>query len=288
MWPIGLSTGCFYRTPILDVLDLICEEGFDILEICSFPKHLDYHDLGLVEATAKRLRELDLIPFSMHAPFAPSIDITSLDDTERNRSTQEILAAVKAAAILGVQNLVIHPGPEWEGSPPTKERYQRLENAASSLGQINQPCRESGIRLLVENMLPHLLFGHVQDTLFILGAMDATDVGVCLDTGHAYLSGELLTVADKLCGHLKMLHANDNFGDKDAHLPPGTGAINWPQLLSKLVECGFDGTIILELAGDGVRSGHEILAGARSARKFLQDYAVTPGEQLAGPGSERA
>ena len=47
-WPIGLSTGCFYHRNILDCLPLIRESGFSMIEVCSTPEHLNFHDLKLV------------------------------------------------------------------------------------------------------------------------------------------------------------------------------------------------------------------------------------------------
>ena len=43
-WPVGLSTGCFFQKSIFDCLETISRGGFNIIEICSFPAHLDYHD----------------------------------------------------------------------------------------------------------------------------------------------------------------------------------------------------------------------------------------------------
>jgi len=62
------------------------------------------------------IRELGLNAFSFHAPFAEHIDITALNTHHRNVARDEIFkaadAAADAAAELGVQYLVIHPGPE--------------------------------------------------------------------------------------------------------------------------------------------------------------------------------
>ena len=272
-WPIGLSTGCFYQFSIFDVLEDIRNGGFTLLEFCSFPKHLDYHDLEVVKAAADRTRDLGLEPFSFHAPFHDSIDITCLDEANRERSVREHFAACEAAAILGVKHLVLHPGPEQEGKPDPTELFARMENGAQSLNRVAAKCRELGINLLLENMLPHLLFGHASDMLYMLGAIQETNVGTCLDTGHANLSGDLSTVVHKLSGHLKMLHVNDNKGDCDAHLAPPHGSIDWHRLVSELVHYRFQGSLILELAGSDNHDRERILGQARESRKYLKDLA---------------
>ena len=52
-WPVGLSTGCFYQRGILDWLEPIRGAGFSRIEVCSFPRHLDYHDRAACERAAR-------------------------------------------------------------------------------------------------------------------------------------------------------------------------------------------------------------------------------------------
>lgn len=268
-WNIGLSTGCFYSRPILSVLDEIRSSGFESIEVCSFPAHLDYHNHDDVARAGEKIRSLGLRAVSFHAPFADRIDITALDPAAREIAVGELLAACEAAAVMGAENLVLHPGPERAGRPPEEEFLTRMRNAAESLNTVASRCCERGVHLVLENMLPHLLFGHVNDMLYLLGSIRHCEVGTCLDTGHAYLSRELGTVIHKLSGHLHLVHANDNRGDRDEHLPPGEGHIDWPWLLSELDRCRFDGTLILELSSRENESVSEMLTRARTARDFL-------------------
>ena len=270
-WPIGISTGCFYKTPITEVLQDIRDGGFTLLEICSFPDHLPYHDKDAVNKARDTIDKLGLEPFSFHAPFASHIDITALDEKLRQQALEELLAACDAAAILGARHIVIHPGPEREGKPRDEELYQRMKNASKVLSTVATHCRKLGLQLLMENMLPHLLFGHTSDILYMLGAIKETNVGTCLDTGHANLSGELFNVVHKMSGHLRMIHANDNKGDWDAHLVPGKGTIDWTRIVHELTKSNFRGTVILELAGGEGLSPAGMLERARHGRQFLQD-----------------
>jgi sugar phosphate isomerase/epimerase len=270
-WPVGLSTGCFYQKSIFDCLERVRESGFSMIEICSFPAHLDYHDLDAVRRAAHRIDELGLEPYSFHAPFADHIDITALNPDHRGSALGEILRAAEAAAILQVRYFVIHPGPEHSWQPRCEERFQRLENAASTLTKVAQRCSELGIRCVLENKLPHLLFGSTSDILWILGAMNTIDIGTCLDTGHAYLSGDLYSVMHKLSGHLQMIHANDNRGNYDDHKPPGDGNIDWSRLLMELSQIEFHGGFILELSGS--KEPEIVLAEARRARRYLRDLS---------------
>ncbi len=269
LWPIGLSTGCFYRRSIFTVLEEIRASGFQAIEVCSFPKHLDYHRDDDVRRAGEMMRTLGLHPLSFHAPFAEHIDITSPDDAVREAAAAELITACRAAALLGAENIVLHPGPEREGRPPQEEFLQRMHYAAVSLNRVAAYCCETGVQLLLENMLPHLLFGQTSDMMYLLGEISTCSVGTCLDTGHARLGGDLGNVIPKLSGHLKMVHINDNHGDWDAHLIPGDGSIDWPWLLSELQRYQFRGRLIIEMSARENETVADTLGRARQGKDFL-------------------
>jgi len=276
-WPIGLSTGCFYRYSIFSVLEEIRASGFELIEVCSFPKHLDYHHEEEVRRAGALMRSLGLRPFSFHAPFADHIDITSLDEKIREEAVAELITACRAAALIGAENVVLHPGPEQSGRPPQDEFLQRMHNAAGSLNQVAAFCCQSGVQLLLENMLPHLLFGQTSDMMFLLGEISACSVGTCLDTGHAHLSGDLGSVIHKLSGHLKMVHINDNHGDRDAHLIPGDGSIDWPWVVGELQHHDFQGGLIIEMSAEEDETVAGTLARANAGREFLSHLIPSQG-----------
>lgn len=273
-WPIGLSTGCFYRESIFDCLETLRDGGFTLLEICSFPKHLDYHDVAMVEKAARKLEQLGIEAYSFHAPFADHIDISSLDGNLRDQALREILQAAEAAASLRVRYFVIHPGPEHAQHPPAEELLHRLRNVVNVLNRVADRCHELGITLVLENKLPHLLFGNAGEMLWILGEISSLEVGACLDTGHAFLSEDLHHLLHKLSGHLKMIHAHDNRSHGDDHLAPGKGNIDWLGFVDQLRKTRFGGAIILELAGG--RPAAELLEEARQARLYLRRLVQAP------------
>jgi sugar phosphate isomerase/epimerase len=269
-WLIGLSTGCFYRRHIMTILEDVKASGFHDIEICSFPMHLNYHAEDDVRRAGDRIRELGLNAYSFHAPFANHIDITSLDEGVRENAVRELEVACKAAAWMGADHIVLHPGPEREGRPPQEEFLAHMEHAGRSLNRVATVCGELGVKLMLENMLPHLLFGHISDLMYLLGEIKTPGVGICLDTGHANLAGELGRVIPTFSGHLKMLHVNDNKRNYDSHLPPGEGVIDWKWVTDELRYNHFEGGLILELAGDEHESTSTILDRAVRAKEYLR------------------
>ncbi len=75
--------------------------------------------------------------------------------------------------------------------------------------------------------------------------------------------------------HVK-LHASDNRGQYDGHLPPGQGTIDWPRILALPRESGFRGTIII---GEGERDEAPMLYIGESVgcgKEPEVDIAVDP------------
>jgi sugar phosphate isomerase/epimerase len=264
-WPVGLSTGCFYKTPILDALESIRGSGFTILELSSASSHLNCQDSTLLHKLRKELSLQSLEVYSLHAPWGEQIDISSPRASERKAAIEELTQATAAAAYLGARYFVLHAGPERHDLPED-EWPLRMRQTASALNELAELCERSGLELVLENKLGHLFAGSIADLLWLFGSIRVHHCGLCLDTGHAFLARDLQGITQKMSGHLRMVHASDNLGNRDDHLPPGKGAIHWRNLLSHLRACRFAGALILEL---GPEANLEEAAQARHQLRLL-------------------
>ena len=74
---------------------------------------------------------------------------------------------------------------------------------------------------------------------------------MALDTGHAHLGGEgidkILNFLRRFSSRIGHIHADDNFGKEDNHLPIGTGTIDFPKIIRALKGIGYDEAITLEI-----------------------------------------
>jgi sugar phosphate isomerase/epimerase len=270
-WDIGLSTGSFYRRALFEVLTPIRDSGFRVLELSASPTHLDYRNGGVVKEAVRRLGDLGLEARAYHAPFGEYLDFASLNEEHRRRSIDELHASLDAAAAMQVRYFVIHPGPETDEVLSADEFRRRKEMTVATLTQIARRCWQAGIELLLENMLPHKVFGPVGELLSIRDEIGQRKTGICFDTGHAHLAGDACQVAQRFSGFLRMIHAHDNHGAADDHLLPGQGGIDWRCLLQALKEAGFNGFFSLELDGGSDRDPIQLLADAARARQWLDE-----------------
>ena len=109
----------------------------------------------------------------------------------------------------------------------------------SHVRELARYAQGKGVTLALEN-------GRLE---FLRRAIDEVDMlstdgglGICIDVGHANLSKYGYSVGrylDEFSEKLVHLHLADNFGQKDDHLAPGEGTIDWKMVLSKLCELNF-------------------------------------------------
>ena len=81
-----------------------------------------------------------------------------------------------------------------------------------------------------------------------MDSFNDASLGMCIDTGHAHASGISVPDFIRMAGkRLKCTHIDDNFADKDSHLPPMMGTIKWQDTMAALAEIGYEGDFSFEL-----------------------------------------
>jgi sugar phosphate isomerase/epimerase len=73
------------------------------------------------------------------------------------------------------------------------------------------------------------------------------DLKVCFDTGHAHMAGGVQPAFRMLRDRIAVMHVNDNHGDKDEHLLPYEGEIDWAQAIPDFRSAGRQFPILFEL-----------------------------------------
>jgi sugar phosphate isomerase/epimerase len=164
---------------------------------------------------------------------------------------------------LGAQTLVLHPVclglADLEDRPDWPEIVRIADYAA-----------KFGVRLAVEN-----LFDSVWCLDRILEEIgddpEETNLGICIDVGHAALSTDagrepVCNYIDRYASQLVHLHLHDNRGQRDEHLIPGEGNIDWLRALRMLENVGFAGTAVLEVHQEGVSPQDRVRRGLKFLR----------------------
>lgn len=155
---------------------------------------------------------------------------------------------IELCSRLGARCLVMHP--ETLGLNQPRDMLRGDEVA-----EIAAYARQQDVLLLLENT-PNGMWA-LDEVLGRIGEdPEETNIGICIDVGHAHIStdaGEkpIRAYTTRYGSQLRHVHFSDNNGDKDAHLPPGQGSIEWPDVFVILADVGYAGSCVLEIHPNG-------------------------------------
>ncbi|MDR0890240.1 MAG: sugar phosphate isomerase/epimerase [Oscillospiraceae bacterium] len=133
------------------------------------------------------------------------------------------------------------------------------------------------------------IYTRAQDMLALMHGIGSSRVQICLDTGHANISGQDIPAMIRAYrGNLATVHLNDNYGRispiyEDLHLFPGYGQIAWAEVFEALREIRFRAPLNIEpiaqlrTVSPGVRT-IQLRAAAQVLRALAaESTAVAPG-----------
>ncbi|MDD5679088.1 MAG: TIM barrel protein [Kiritimatiellae bacterium] len=178
--------------------------------------------------------------------------VTVADARARRRMIDLTKANADAAAMLGTAIVVIHAGlpAGVERSRGEAILYETIAELADHA--LTMPCRFGW-----ENGAPGLTAG---EHLAWIRKFNPGSLGFVLDAGHAHVDRNLDDYLGGAGLRLAGLHLHDNHGNKDEHLLPGRGAIDWDHFMAGLAQTGYMGPLMLE-ACNGFHGPDQVVPG---------------------------
>jgi sugar phosphate isomerase/epimerase len=214
-------------TPML--LGEIARAEIPAVEVFCASFHFDYRSGEAIRDLASALSEHRLQLHALHSPTerdATSGHQTgmpiSISDPERIRridAVDEVKRALEVAERVPFPFLVQHIGSGRQSADPRK-----LDAAFASLESLAIFAKHRGVTIAIENKADELscptsLHHFIQETHL--------PVKFCFDTGHAHIEGGVSAGFELMRERAVTVHVHDNHGEKDEHLPPGEGSIDW-------------------------------------------------------------
>ncbi len=236
------------------ILDGLSRSGVQAVEIFAARQHLDYANRKAhVKEIAEWFRGSGIPLNSVHSPLyadyewgragAPPVNIASIDRATRVEAMDEIKRALEIAEQIPFRFLVQHLG-----TPNESFSDKKFEAAMTSIEHLRAFAKPLGVRILLEN-IPNEL--STPDRLVeMIKSAHFDDVGVCFDFGHAHIEGSLREGFEILRNHIRSTHVHDNAKDKDSHLWPGQGTIDWKEAVELLRSAPQTPPLLLELGED--------------------------------------
>ncbi len=227
---------------LIDAIPILADQGVTAIEIgIDFPDYFDRRDPTGLRALVARLASCGVRARSVHSPFGPSFDISSLDDHTHEQGVDRLIDSIEFAGVLGAGVVIVHASDKLAGSSDG-----RLERARGVLRELSVVAKESGVMLALENLPPDHLGHTPKEILSLLDGTDPDSMGVCFDCGHANLSGRFVEFARALLPHAVCTHVHDNDGTEDQHRFPGAGTIDWREFAAAYRGSRANATIVLE------------------------------------------
>jgi deoxyribonuclease IV len=195
------------------------------------------------------------LPIYVHAPYP--MNLASGNNRVRIPSRKTLAQIVEAAAAIGARGVIVHGG-SVEDDEDVEVGFERWKKALDSF--------ELTVPILVENTAGsgNTVMQDLDNYGPLWEAIGDYDVGVCLDTCHAWAAGADLEAAvdliTRLTGGVALVHANDSRdpagSNRDRHENLGEGEIP-EELLVGLVRAA-KAPAIVETRGDAAQQAADI------------------------------
>jgi sugar phosphate isomerase/epimerase len=200
-----------------------------------------------------------------------AVNVAETSPFLRDAVDQYLRAYVDLARRLGVGWIVVHAGYHFTGDYEARRQAarDRLRRAADHAGK-------AGVRLLLENMNREpddaevrYLGYDISECRYYFDGVDSPHLGWAYTVNHAHLLPEGIagfTRAFDLarCGEVRLA---DNRGDKEEHLRPGEGTIDFKAMFDAIEGAGYRGHYMLAFGSiEDMKTGREYLVAAAEGR----------------------
>jgi sugar phosphate isomerase/epimerase len=203
------------------------------------------------------------------------ISIAEPERVRRLDAVDEVKRALEMAEHIPVRYLVQH----LDGRESMDERHK--DAAFNSLEHLVSFAKQRGVTIALENTpgelaTPANLRHFISDTRL-------HDLRLCFDAGHAHMEEGVARSYETMRDLVVTTHVHDNHGDKDEHLLPFVGTIDWDAALKGFAQSPAADNrlpIVLELKDAALGGVHEhnvaaVLGQVRATFEKLEGALAT-------------
>jgi sugar phosphate isomerase/epimerase len=236
------------------ILDGLTRNGVQAIEIFAARQHIDYANRKAhVKEIAEWFRGSGVPLNSVHSPLyadydwgrtgGTPINLASTDRAGLVDATDEVKRALEIAEQIPFRFLIQHLG-----LPNESFSEKKFESAMTSIEHLRAFAKPLGVRILLEN-IPNEL-STPERLMEMIHTAHFDDVGVCFDFGHAHMTNSVRESFEIVRQQICSTHVHDNNKDRDAHLWPGKGTIDWKEAMELLRSAPQRPPLMLELEWD--------------------------------------
>jgi sugar phosphate isomerase/epimerase len=236
---IGFDAG---STPLEEALAWAITHGFHYVDFNAdrLPNRLDSWDEARVRAVRAQCERHD-IQLGLHT--LSGVNVAEFSPYVSDAVDAYLHANVDFAQRLGCGWIVVHAGYHFSSNVEARQ--------AAALEHLQRAVRyaeRAGARLLLENLNfepddaeVHYLAHTVEECRYYFNAIASAHFGWAFTVNHAHLVPEGIAGFLDAFGLARIgeVRLADNLGDKEVHLKPGEGNIDFTALLQRLESSGY-------------------------------------------------
>src|SRR3954447_20429338 len=254
---LAFSTNAYLRFPFDEAADRIASFGYEGLELLADVPHA--WPAGLLEGPKRAIRAAmernglafaNVNAFMMNAindyrqPYwYPSF--IEPDPHYRRVRIDHTRRALSLCAELGAPHITTEPGGPLA---PGQSRQEAIYLFVEVWKPLAEHAHNLGVLLLIEPE-PELLLETTDQYLEVAERVNAPSIGLNFDVGHAFCAREDFPRAiAKPAPPPRHYHFEDIAASRvHHHLVPGTGAIDFAEVIAAIRATGYDGWLTVEL-----------------------------------------
>lgn len=270
-WHVGTSFDPYDDSQDLS-LEHIMNVGFQCIELVLSGTEMNLNAEGLgrrFDGIMRSAHDLGLNVWSVHLPFGDIWDISTLDNTKRQKILNVHYDWLDWVGRWNVSHVIIHPSFEPIDSAL---RGEHLETCQKSLNKLADYADKLGIQVCVE-CLPRTCLGNQSLEIEKL-ISDHGTLGVCCDVNHLLHEQPEAFIA-QIGTRIRTVHMSDYDGVDEKHWLPGQGIINWSTVLQALVQADYQGPFMFEVSYENadtlMNSWHHILRDYKVQISYGED-----------------
>ncbi|MBE5869564.1 MAG: sugar phosphate isomerase/epimerase [Lachnospiraceae bacterium] len=235
--------------------------GFDGVDLFLKNNYLDREDRdNMVDTICSNLNEAGLTCAQVHLPYYGMMFSSELFDDAMEARIHYVLSIMPK---LGAKWGALHA---MSSTNYGFDRKRAMEDNIVKLQNYLKTAEKYDVGIAVENLpvwydVPQNAYftSEVEDHVQLIDRLNHPLIGACWDFGHANIMGcdqfgrpvepyyDKVKALETMGKRVKIVHAQDNYGDYDEHHCPTIGTVEWYKLIPILLKNDFPGYFSLEV-----------------------------------------
>ncbi len=241
MMRTSLFTQSLRALDLRQAIHATAEAGYDAIELMCAAPHMT---LASVEGRGGEVRAWLRDAGLPVSALSLSVEYTSDDEANWRANVDGTVAFARMCESFGTNLMKIMPGrpASAEATATHWDRYRRTMDLIVPLAQ------SAGVRLAIETHLNHLS-DSIDTAARCIECGPADVLGVNLDFCNIHTCGEsALDAIDRFAGRIFLAHVKDSLFStaSGAYVPLGEGKMNYPPIIQRLRQIGYDGDLSIE------------------------------------------